>query len=340
MPCILRIHFNVHFMQRLLLLTIIALAMGVSDTAHAESELSRRVAIWEAAAFKCGVGDQSFPSKPRDTSEQPCDDGDMTLFNGLLCAAGDERGCRAVAASQDPVTGLWHRSPRIRQLGKNDQGNADFSPDMALGVQLYLVRTRDVERAAKWLKWIDDNTPCSIKNPFTGGCWVRLLPKFCSHPDCVIRPQDYAALSATVSYLQQKAGLKDLPDGPLRGNLGTFSSYAEVAEYAAAHVNDQGFPQHLVATTILLLRGITGDSWYLRDASREMVKKNPGNAFFSYLAEGPTDRVRQEILDRCTADPSSLRRPLRQWQWERANEDKAWEQSCLWDCIFITKLVQ
>jgi hypothetical protein len=29
----------------------------------------------------------------------------MTLFNGLLCAAGDKRGCAAVANSQDPKTG-------------------------------------------------------------------------------------------------------------------------------------------------------------------------------------------------------------------------------------------
>lgn len=88
----------------------------------------------------------------------------MTLFNGLLCYAGDQRGCAGVADTQDPNTGQWFRSPRIRFHG-NDQGGASFSPDTALSVQLYLIKTKDSARAYKWLNWINDNVACSIRLP-------------------------------------------------------------------------------------------------------------------------------------------------------------------------------
>ncbi len=146
----------------------------------------------------------------------------MTLFNGLLCAAGDERGCQAVRDAQDPTTGEWHRSPRLRVLGRNDRGKESFSPDMALGVQLYLVKAKDVERGMKWLLWLHNNVACSIK--LQEKCLLYALPRFCTNDDpdkgCTMRPGDAATLAATVSYLQKTVGLPDLPDGRLRGYLG------------------------------------------------------------------------------------------------------------------------
>jgi hypothetical protein len=316
------------------LLTVCGLVISFMSFAQ-DDELNRRLVIWNIAAPLCSSGGSTFPTKQLDNPAQPCDDGDMTLFNGLLCSAGDDRGCKAVADSQDSVTGLWFRSPRIRALGANDRGNADFSPDMALGLQLYFIKTRDVVRAQKWLKWIDDNTPCKVMFIV---CLVK-TPKFCRQDDCVIRPGDYAILSNTVSFLQKNAGLQELPSGALRGNLGTFGGMANTFEYVASQVNDSGFPQHLSGTAILLLRQTVGDNLQLRDAAKTLQAKNPGNAFFSFLAEGATVKVKTEVLSRCTDKPQELKHPKYQWQWERANEDKAWEQSCLWDCIFMKYIV-
>ncbi len=128
-----------------------SIAFATAPVAANADELSDRVSLWESGALMCDAraapGENiSFPSKQTNKDEQPCDDGDMTLFNGLLCYAGDERGCIGVAAAQDPNTGQWFRSPRIRLHG-NDRGGASFSPDMALGVQLYLIKRRTLPAA-------------------------------------------------------------------------------------------------------------------------------------------------------------------------------------------------
>jgi hypothetical protein len=49
---------------------------------------------------------EPHPNDPRDD----CGDGDQTMYNGLLCAAGIKDGCRGVAEAQDP-SGRWFRSP-------------------------------------------------------------------------------------------------------------------------------------------------------------------------------------------------------------------------------------
>lgn len=309
-----------------------------------EAELRRRIPIWEKAALLCESHGIKFPTKQTNQAEQPCDDGDMTLFNGLLCASGDERGCKGVAEAQDPETGLWHRSPRIRFLGKNDRGDADSSPDMALGIQLYLLKTKDIKRAEKWLDWIHQNTP-PCKLSIFGACIINGLPKFCASENCVIRPQDYASLATVVNFLQETAGLKTLPDGALRGNLGTFSGYDEISKRIAALVNDPGFPQHLVGVGVLEFRLTGKESSDIDNAAKNLHERNPGNAFFSILAKADRSSIIKEVLNRCTSEPEKLTKPLFQWQWERSNAPDpnnglyAWEQSSLWDCIFMAKML-
>lgn len=312
-------------------------SLGAADSA----ELASRVEKWERNALTCIAGPYKFPSKQTGEVSQPCDDGDMTLFNGLLCTAGDKRGCDGVRDALDPATGLWHRSPRIRLVGKNDRGNADSSPDMALGIQLYLVATKDSERALKWLTWINSNYICV---PSANLCLLK-IPKFCPTDDCVIRPQDATVLAATVDYMQKFANLPALPNGPLRGTLGTFSGYAAIAQDLVASSTDAGYPTHLIAVSILLQRRLGSVDPLLQSAASTIAQRNPGNAFFSWLAGNSRDQVLAETLARCPADPSKLVQPLFQWQWERDNKRNpnsglyAWEQSSLWDCIFMAKLL-
>lgn len=316
-------------------------AVFLFSTTSAADELSERAAYWDSQALLCEAspGGVKFPSKPSHDVNQPCDDGDMTLFNGLLCAAGDERGCTGVAEAQDPTTGEWFRSPRIRLHG-NDRGGSSFSPDMALGVELYLVKKKDTVRAAKWLSWLDAHVPCSIE--LGDWCLLRGLPRFCTddvkEKGCTMRPGDAAELSSTVSYLQETAGLPALPDGRLRGYLGSFAGYGPAIEDIGSRVNKPGFSQHLAGVSLLLMRLMGQTDSRIATAATRLAEKNPGNAFFSYLKEGGTETVRQEILARCPSQTTVLIPPLHQWQWERENSDRAWEHSCYWDCIFMAKL--
>lgn len=321
----------------IILTSLLALYSGASFS----SELEQRFSYWQEQAFSCPAGDgTTFPSRPTGEASQPCDDGDITLFNGLLCAAGDKRGCDGVANAQDSTTGQWFRSPRIRLHG-NDRGGSAFSPDMALGVQLYLIKTGDVQRASKWFAWLHENVPCAWE--IFGKCIVIGIPRFCTddttEKGCVMRPGDAAALSATVTYLQEKKGMAALPDGRLRGYLGTMSGAGPQLEQISSYVNKPGFSQHLVGVSILLYRMLGSTDNKLDDAATRLVAKNPGNAFYSILARLPKDQIETEILYRCPNPHIPLKYPLHQWQWERDNEDKAWESSCFWDCIFAKELL-
>ena len=322
------------------LFVLLALLLS-SPFAAGSSELDDRFKYWEQQAFLCSAGDgTAFPSRPTGLASQPCDDGDMTLFNGLLCAAGEVRGCDAVANAQDPTTGQWFRSPRIRLSG-NDRGGSDFSPDMALGVQLYLVKTGDVARAEKWLAWLHRSVPCALE--LFGKCLLDGIPRFCTddakEKGCVMRPGDAAALAETVSFLQARHGMPNLPNGRLRGYLGTMCGVGPQREEISSYVNRPAFSQHLVGVSILLYRMLGRQDGILSESAKRLVDKNPGNAFYSILSRSPADNVVKEILYRCPNPNIPLKQPLHQWQWERENEDKAWEHSCFWDCIFARRLL-
>lgn len=310
--------------------------------AQSEAEILRRVETWNRDAPTCLVEGIRHPTKQSDETSHKCDDGDMTLFSGLLCSSGDQRGCDAVRLALDEKTGLWHRSPRIRLLGKNDRGNADSSPDMAMGVQHYLVTTGDIARAKLWFAWMNSNYYCV---PFKSLCLTK-IPKFCPTDDCVMRPQDAAWLSATVNYLQKFHGMGALQDGPLRAYLGTFSGYGDAISEILANVERTGFPQHVNASAIWLLKKTGAEDYRLAQGAEKLRERNPGNAFFSWLARKPKVAVINETLLRCPSDPSTLVHPLYEWQWERDNHPDpdthlfAWQQSCIWDCIFMANLIR
>lgn len=327
--------------MRTYLLMVMLLCLGPLAQAD-DILLQQRLTYWQEQAFLCVAPDNTqFPSRPTGDPVQPCDDGDMTLFNGLLCAAGIASGCKAVANAQDEGNGQWFRSPRIRLSG-NDRGGSAFSPDMALGVQLYLITTKDTVRAKHWVEWLDSHVPCTFE--LFGTCLLKGLPRFCTDDvqdkGCTMRPGDAAMLAATVNYLQRNASLPTLPDGRLRGYLGTFSGLSEQLEQLSSIVNKPGFSQHLVAVSLLLHKKMGHTDPRLDDAANRLASKNPGNAFFSYLSGAPRDQVIAETLVRCPNPDVPLKLPLHQWQWERENADMAWEHSCFWDCIFMAGLLE
>lgn len=301
--------------------------------------LSERLTFWESMAPKCSAPGFSFPSSETEEAK-PCGDGDMTLFNGMLCAAGDERGCQAVADAQAP-SGEWHRSPRLRILGFNDRGDATFSPDMALGAQLYLIKKQDRERAWQWLQWLHNNVPCTVRSWFSDACWVEGLPRFCApHQGCTARPGDLATLSWTVDYLQKNAGMPNLPDGRLRGLLGSFGGIGSFNKELDANLNKPGFSQHLVGVSIWVVRLAGHDDDQMRAAVQKLVERNPNNAFFHYLRDGKSDAVLSKTLARCPSPQAPSTPPLYEWQWERDEPSEAWRHSNYWDCIFMGKLLK
>ncbi len=303
------------------------------------SEIETRLPFWENQALICKGFGYSFPSKGYDSLGK-CEDGDMTLFNGLLCASGDRQGCDAVRASLDDVKGLWHRSPRIKLLGKNDRGEADFSPDMALGVQLYLTVTKDIVAAEKWLTYLNQTYVCI---PFGPSCSSK-LPKFCEHINCVMRPQDIMMLKVTVNYLQAHANLGALQPGPLNDALNSATGSNSAMLELLARVQKPGFPPHLVGTGVLIMRMSGYSEPRLGIAARSLARRFPNNAFFLWLSKAPTNNIHSAILRQCPASLKDQIQPWDDWQWESygAREDGSLPQqhTAWWDCIFMANLLR
>lgn len=325
------------------LLVAFFLVLLMSGASTRADELDNRAAMWRTNAPLCAGGAtwHAFPTKQfAPPSAQPCNDGDMTLFLGLLCAVGEAQGCTGVQEAFEATTGRWARSPRIRALGYNPEGDAFFSPDMALGVELYLVTTKDTDRASKWLQWLNDNVDCPAR-PF-GLCPDFLkVPRVCTEViGCYMSHGAMSILAQTVNWLQHNAGLADLPNGPLRGRLGTFSGYVrEILDIDSA-ANKEGFSEHLVGVGIMLLRKQGIDDTNIALAARILATRNPKNAFFAYLDEGPTQRVLDLTLERCPKSPWDGKRAMDEWQWERGDNTPAAQQSCYWDCVFMHRLLR
>src|SRR4029077_14444607 len=165
----------------------------------------------------------TFPSKaPRDppdpnkNGEDPrdvdtsCDDGDQTMYNGLLCAAGFKAGCLAVAQAQDD-SGRWYRSPHRRWMWKarcpellvwetsktpykdilyQERCAYGFSPDHNLSVLLYAVTQHDDRAYRNWLNWLRQFSTTTALCKGDGGhnddcsekvVWPRVCPEDIGH---------------------------------------------------------------------------------------------------------------------------------------------------------------
>ncbi|MGX7004890.1 hypothetical protein [Caballeronia sp. KNU42] len=346
---------------------------AVADEA---SDLQARMPMWRQAAPLCkdSVTGLAFPAKESadQAKKGDCDDGDATLFNSLLCYSGEKIACDAVAKAQVVGSGEWKRSPRYVSKPKLREHNS-FSPDMALGLDLYVSTQRASASAivayTAWLGWIETNRPCLVTSPLDPKvCYAPGLPRFCTDDDekgCTIRPGDYASLFVTANGLSipfprpvqslqipdiilqllkiskadyQKLQMTDISVAALAM---TFGPHASPMLEVDALVNKPGYSQHLVAVGLLIHREIAGDDLPLRLAAGGLAEKQPHNAFFAWLAGQSKQDVARRALAACPATPADVRPDKNLWIWELSDDDQTnpRSQNMLWDCIFIGNLV-
>ncbi len=336
------------------------ISLGASATATAATdpreEVQRLAPMWRAHAPMC------FGAP----SAQDCHDGDMTLFNGILCAAGDGLGCESVKGAQD-ASGRWHRSVRYRQHPELRPHNS-FSWDMALGVQLYAVKQKDKAALERWLAWVENSRPCLSKMSVSGRdyCLVRGLPRWCTddtEKGCTAKPQGLALLYRTAKFLGAAIPppAETKPPSGLPGEVvrlaieqareanATFSlerlfeATKDLQPWLIlidAAVNREGFPRHLTAAEIMLFR-MTGDTTPdVEYAAEILARREPHNAFFAYLVAGPTDEVAEKVLALAPKSVAELPDRLADWTWQRAKSDEAWKRSKLWDFVLMAHLLK
>jgi hypothetical protein len=299
------------------------------------SPLTDALAWWQPPrAFLCHLPNVDFPSKFSATDSTNCDDGDMTLFNGMICASGDQRGCDGVRLAQGG-DGRWWRSPR--RIGWTyPSADVSFSPDQALGVMLYTAVVKDVAAFDHWAQWLDDNRPCIVE--IGGNCLQKGWLRYCTDdvPDkrCTLRPGDCAFLTATGKYIGSSR--VDLCEMVLKElNLpSSFIPSVPSQVLASASVNETGFPLHLAAVTLLLARTLGINDPDLDKAGQILAARQDQNPFFQYLATGATSGTITLLLNLCP-NPNRPSNGRNQWSWERDQKDKAWLNSMYWDCIFL-----
>jgi hypothetical protein len=306
--------------------------LAVSGNAYCQPIPKDLVDYWRANAPYCvSANGTKFPSKKRDDGS--CDDGDTTIFAGLLCASGDSLACDAVRQSQD-ATGRWFRSPRRRETANMGEPNS-FSPDMALGAQLYAIARSDGKAIESWLRWMDESRPCWIGNG--ANCVKGILLRFCTddtEKGCTVRPTDGGVLRLVAERLGIKA-----PSQDVNHLLEQFAINIYDLIWAGSQLNKPGYSRHLVAAEILLLRRAGFSNPKLDGAAFALASKHPSNPFFLYLAGRAPAEVAAAAMAVCPAKNAQLPKAMIEWTWERDESDEAWHRSMIWDCIFISNLL-
>jgi hypothetical protein len=322
---------------------MVLLLIATGTDRGAATPLSDALSFWEPPqAFLCSATGNPFPSKYAAGDPNKCDDGDMTLFNGLLCAAGDGRGCDAVRRAQG-ADGRWWRSPR--RIGWTyPTYDVSFSPDQALGVMLYTTSTRDVSGFDRWVQWMKDHRPCIVE--VGGSCFKKGWLRYCDDdiPDkrCTFRPGDCTYVKAAGDYLGSKYAnvCDDVLDELTVGAPFPKSAILSVPDQVlgSATANTPGFPLHLAAVALLLGRKLGINDLKLDAAGQTILSKQNKNPFFQYLAKVSAASVTDQLLLLCPSStaPSGNRS---QWAWERDQADMAWKDSMYWDCIFLGKML-
>ncbi len=281
--------------------------------ASPEMRLSYALAKWSSWAPLC----EGQPSKA------DCDDGDMALFNGLLCAAHREGSCASVKSSQGASGQFW-RSPRRVGVDKSNS----FSRDMALGVLLYLEESEDTVAAKLWLKWIDQNWVCEVGS--RAKCKLKSYRLCLDDSDgrCTITP----GLWAMMGRVWQKLEL------PLHTEMSRWLSIGESGFVSEAKTVAPGFALHLAGVSAFLYENLALNLPFETELKSLVRDRQPDNIFFQYLADGVSPTLIEGLLSKCPLEAPEL---STQWNWERDTVEKAWEQSMGWDCIFLgTVLMQ
>ena len=305
-------------MAKFFLVLAVFLLTSKATSATSLSELKR---FWhEKVATTC----EGYPSK------ESCDDGDSTIFNGLLCLSGLELGCSAVRESQDADGRFWRSPRRKRNLNFGEKNS--FSRDQAMGVLAYLARTKDREAATRWLGWIEANRPCSVKNPFNGKCSIKGTHRLCRGDKdevCTITPIVWSMMGRVWRYL-------DISRHELMKRYeGIESSDPEVELVKRTKA---GYRLHLKAIQSHI-RNYMGQGITSR-IMKVLLKKEGDNPYFRYVAYGPTSYQLEKVKDLCPNQNDDIGFRRFQWAWERATASEAWLESMGWDCIFMANLLE
>jgi hypothetical protein len=133
-----------------------------------------------------------------------------------------------------------------------------------------------------------------------------------------------------------------IPEGPfMRDLFSYFNEFAVPLILVDAHVNRLGYPVHLVATGIMIMRsfGSQESKPILDEAAKILHTRQSENPFFAYLAGVPRNDVAKKVLAVCPKAADAIPKEKTEWIWEREQGGDAPKRTMLWDCVFMANLL-
>lgn len=309
------------------LLQKVPVGQGSIDRPKAEEML--RFFIADAIANHQAEGNGvRYPSGFNE--DRTIEDGDMAIFGGLLCRSGVEEGCNLIR-NANTMDGRYWRSPR-RKNEPDSKDHASFSGDQLKGVLHYFSVSNDRERLRNFLLYLQSR-PTQIPDktmPLESG--YSSCPNYWPNFTCLLSGGDWYALSL----LAKKHGLESSLPSDL-ASIETRYGFSYDTLVWEALMTNSGYRLHLVANTVWILRSLGVSDSRLQKAVQIMAARQPSNPFFLYVLLG-ADRAVQNITNSKCVLPSS-RKNFSDWAWQRAESDRAWERSMVWDCVFMYGLL-
>jgi hypothetical protein len=269
----------------------------------------------------------SFPSGLVDGAPE---DGDMALFGGILCRAGEPEGCRLLRDAYTPDGRFWRSPRRVQEAETKD--HATFSGDQLKGVLQYFVATADAPRLRAFLKYIRSQ-PTQVPGPdLVLESGYSVCPNFGPNFTCMVGDDAWKALRL----LATKNGMESELPADLPNIESRYGFNYDALVWSAMLVN-ASYRLHLVANTIWILQSLGETDARLGQAAAILAARQPQNPFFVYLHLGADRRV-QDLADKLCVAPET-RSDFSDWAWQRADAKEAWKNSMVWDCVFIYRLL-
>ena len=335
------LRFNNLWLSAATIATLSLASPSPADTLSPDMTSRLQVAFeeWEAYGDTCNNG--RFPSKLHLNGE--CDDGDATIFNGLLCLSSYQPGCDAVKDALGG-SGQWWRSPRHVDGGVVREKNS-FSRDQTMGVLAYLVGTGDTESVIRWQSWLKGNRKPVEIGPIQIGEVTRLCHDGQDFT-CVVSP----GMWESFSWVWSSIGLP--PSNNMKNPYSEFGELGYMVEEALGddwnklaqlqlENSKPGYRMHLKGILAYIAKQINSkagvDLYNWRPLAQKLNHLQPKNIFFKYLHHGISNDLAEDLLAKCPKPHSQANK--RQWAWERADESKAWLKSMGWDCVFMANLL-
>lgn len=303
-------------------------ATGPIQNVDYDAQIARFKAISHREPSKTNSS-YSFPAK---YDAGTYDSGDMALFGGLLCMAGEQEGCTLLHNSQDANGRFW-RSPN--HVGEPGEGS--FTGDQINGVFAFLGTTRDSSALTEYLQFIGGNSMGVPPIPVLENAYASCTPD--SAQKCTLAGMEWLLFNQLASDL----GVSVAVPSDVRDPTTKYGDRFDDLVWPAAFT-PRGYTLHLIGVKIAVARLLGYRSAALSDAAAILAAREPENPFFLYLHLGSDAAIINQVKRKCVVDPT--RTSFVQWQWERSEIDKdqqqrsPWQTSMGWDCIFIYNLLK